>query len=472
MIDSLLELAADTTDATALEALAALVRSGHCPPRQASDAARAVLRRQRSVQAGDLVAVVEPDLRPEDLIDVLDQLIALASGEDADPWRLPLSPTGLIAASHVDLPAVTERIIGHLGSGDERTRQAGADAACVLLAEDAGRVVALGQPLAASVRGSDSGYAGYPHPASAALRALAEAWRGHPELTRRIVENEAAAAGQEARDELARVPWFLERFREPWDAPEPATAEAISFIVRRAGGDWGDEAAFHSADHLADLARELPGAVAGHVDSMLGAILAMSAPDPGPPGPSEAGTLPTAANGEQEMVAALERQSARIRRDSTRRRLARAIGRCASASSAVVLAKVEALFSASTGDERHDRTVRSAMLDVLEETVSPETLRDILPITYTALLHADQVIRRGGIDLWVACAGVADSLPAELSELAVPLVEDKYVIVHRRMLERIPRLSFPPELKARLLPLVRGYQELAIAASRPISGHL
>ncbi len=85
LIDSLLELAADTTDATAFEALTVLVRSGHCPPRRALDAARPVLRRQRSVQAGDLLAVVEPDLRPEDLTDVLDQLIALASGEDVGP---------------------------------------------------------------------------------------------------------------------------------------------------------------------------------------------------------------------------------------------------------------------------------------------------------------------------------------------------------------------------------------------------
>ena len=364
---------------------------------------------------------------------------------------------GLIAASHVDLPAVTERIIGHLASDDESTRQAGADAARLLLAEDAGRVVALGQPLAASVRGPDSGYAGYPHPASAALRALADAWRGEPQLTRRIVEAEAAAAGQEARDKLARVPWFLERFREPWDAPEGATSEAVSFIVRRAGGDWGEEAAFHSADHLAGLARDVPEAVAAHVDGMLGAILTMCGPGPGRPEAGGAGALPAAADREREMVAALERESARIRRDGARRRLAKAIGRSASASSAVVLAKVEALFSASTGDERHDRAVRSAMLDVLEEAVSPKTLRDILPITYTALLDPDQVIRRGGIDLWVSCAGVAESLPAEVSELAVPLLEDRYVIVHRRMLEQIPRLSLPLDLIPRILPVVSGW---------------
>ena len=63
-----------------------------------------------------------------------------------------------------------------------------------------------------------------------------------------------------------------------------------------------------------------------------------------------------------------------------------------------------ALFSATTGDERQDRAVRFTMLDVLEEAVSPETLRDILPVTYTALLDPDQSVRSGGIDLWAACA--------------------------------------------------------------------
>ena len=97
------------------------------------------------------------------------------------------------------------------------------------------------------------------------------------------------------------------------------------------------------------------------------------------------------------------------------------------------------------------------MLDVLEEAVSPETLRDILPITYTALLDRDQIVRSGGIDLWAACAAIADSLPAELSELAIPLLEDRYVIVHKRMLEQIPRLTFPANLVPRLLPIVLGW---------------
>ena len=129
LIDSLLELATDTTDATAFEALRFLVRSGHCPPRRALEAALSVLRRNRSVDAGKLLALVEPELRTEDLPDVLDQLIALASGEDSGPWHLPSSPDGLIAASHVDLPAVTERIIQRLKSDEEWPREFAADAA-------------------------------------------------------------------------------------------------------------------------------------------------------------------------------------------------------------------------------------------------------------------------------------------------------------------------------------------------------
>lgn len=450
LVDSLLELAEDAADATAFHALEALVRSGRCPPRRALDAACAVLACQRSIEAGRLLAFLEPELHPDDLPDILDQLISLASGEEFRLWPLPSSPDGLIAASHVDLPAVTGRIIEHLASDDERTREVGADAARVLLALDSTRIVALGPPLAASVRGRERGYADYPHPTSAALRALAEGWRGEPELTRRIVEDQASGASQDVKDELSRVPRFLRRFREPWDASAAATSEAISFVVRRAAGDWGDEPADHAADHLQSLAREVPDAVAAHVTEMLGVILALCAPD------RDASAFAAQTNVPRP-EAALERESLRIGRNARRRRLAGTVGRCASVDPAAVLGPVQGLFSASTGDDGHDRVVRTTMLDVLEEAASPATLRDILPILYTALLDSDQVVRGAGINLWVACASIADSLPAELTEVSVPLLEDKYAVVHRRMLKRIPRLHLPADLAPRLLPIVYGW---------------
>jgi hypothetical protein len=231
-------------------------------------------------------------------------------------------------------------------------------------------------------------------------------------------------------------------------------------VVRRAAGDWGDEAADHAADHLTSLAREVPEAVAAHTDALLGAILSLCAPD------RDTQALPTDA-GVPAALAAMERESLRVRRDARRRRLAETVGCCSSVKPAEVLASVESLFAATTGDERHDRAVRTTMLDVLEEAVSAATLRDVLPITYTALLDADQAVRRSGIDLWVACAGIAETLPAELAELSVPLLEDPFVIVHQRMLEQIPELHLPADLALRLLPIVNGWVVTYAAAPDP-----
>jgi hypothetical protein len=396
------------------------------------------------------MAVLEPELRPDDLPPIVDQLIALASGDEYDPWRPLASPDALIAASRVDLTAVTDRIIDRLASDDDSTREAAAEAAGILLAIDPTRVVALGTPLAASIRGPDTGYAGDPHPAAVALHALAEAWRAEPARTRTIVEFRAGEASDDARAQLARVPWFLQRFREPWDASTAATSAALAFIVRRAGGDWGDEAADHAAEHLTDLASDLPDAVAAHADELLGAILPLCAPD------RDTATVGTN-NAVNPTVAALEGMSLRIRRDARRRRLAQAVGRCASVKATEVIGAVQALFSATTGDDDHDRAVRTTMIDVLEEAVSPETLRDVLPIVYSALVDRDQVVRSAGIDLWVACAGVADPLPTQLTELSVALLQDTYVVVHRRMLDQIPRLRLPTDLAGRLLPIVAAW---------------
>jgi hypothetical protein len=102
-----------------------------------------------------------------------------------------------------------------------------------------------GLPLAAGVRGPDAGYAGYPDPAAAALRALAEAWRGEPTLTRRIVEAHAATVDSDARDELSRVPDIplaeiqplsdVHGARYVWRALEPVE-------LLQAAGRWADAA--------------------------------------------------------------------------------------------------------------------------------------------------------------------------------------------------------------------------------------
>jgi hypothetical protein len=445
LVDTLLGLASDTADPTAFAALRELVRGGRCPPRRALDAALAALRQYRSPEAGDFLAFLRPELVAADLPDVVDQLINLASGDAYDRWRPPAAPAGLRAAAEVDLPLVSDHLIAQLATDDEWTRHIAADAARVVLRQDPTRVVALGPALAASIRGPDVGYAGYPHPAGAALNALAAAWRDEPATTRTIVEAHAAGAPPEVQGELARIPWLLQRFRGPWDASDPATTEALDFLIRRAGGDWGDEAADHAVDTLESLSRDLP-AVAAHVDALIGHVLALCTPEPAP-------VIDTAANPVARQMEAMERASRRIRRDARRRDLAKAVGRSAAFDPAKVLGSVLPLFTATTGDESYDRTVRTTLIDALEEAVSSETLRDLLPIVYSALLSDDPVVRGAGVDLWAACARVADSLPDELNDLAPALLADEYVAVHRRMLDQLPRLGLPARLAPTLLPI-------------------
>jgi hypothetical protein len=127
---------------------------------------------------------------------------------------------------------------------------------------------------------------------------------------------------------------------------------------------WGEEAANHAAEHLAGLAREIPRAVAAHTDEMLGAMLTLCAPAP---------DTPTAATeiGEAATVDALDRASQGGRRGARRRHLAEAVGSCASVDPAAVLVSVQGLFSATTGDQDHDRAVRVTMLEVLEKPSHP-----------------------------------------------------------------------------------------------------
>ena len=477
LVDSLLELAEDIADGTALEAIHALVLAGACPPRRALDVALHILAGERSVEAARLLALLEPELQSSDIPPLLDRLIDLTSGSDLGPLHEPVSTQGLIAASHIDLTVVIDGILEHLGGLDDRRREAGAVAAGVLLRADPTRVVALGPPLAASVQSRERGYAGYPHPNSAALGALADGWRGDPTFTRRVIEDAAALGSQEAKDELSRVTWVLLRHRQPSDATTAATSEAIDFLVRRASGDWGEEAADRAAELLLSLVKDIPDAVAPHTQALLGTVLSLCAPRAAE-GPLELGAATLSA------LDVLEQGTLDIRRASRRRRLAGAIGGCAAVDPAGVLSAVYGLFLTTTGDDDHDRTVRTTMLDVLEKAVSPNTLRDVLPILYSALLDGDHFVRRAGIDLWAVCIGAADALPSEVTALAQPLLED--VDVHRRMLEKLPYLHLPAELAQTLVSIAARWVQVygtveptrtdglnsAIRALRSLAGQL
>jgi len=449
LVTSLLDLAVDTAEPHAFTAVIDLVRADRCDSRAAVEATLAVLPGHRVPEAARILSVFRDQLRAEDLPPVLDRLVELAARRD-NPWRrLPPQPDGLRAAAAIDLTAVTAHLITRLGSDDEWTRADAADACTVLLTDEPNRIIVLGPALVASIRGEDTHYLGDPSPSTSATRALAEAWRGEPDTTVSIIESGAASLPAEARPELVRTVWFLKRWREPFDLTDAAADAAVAFCVRRLGGGWGSRAADRAADELERLARDAPTRTLRYVDALLGELLVLSAaPEPSPL------TVPTRPGVPAEL-AALDRMNTAVSRNARRYKIARTVGQLVGAASADVLPRVLALFETDSGDQVRDREVRVALLTVLEQAATGRLLRDLLPVAYSALLGADQVVRAAAVRLWAACVRVAeDAIPDELAELAEALLTDRYVIVHRAMLDHLPQLRLPARLAPRLLPIV------------------
>lgn len=182
---------------------------------------------------------------------------------------------------------------------------------------------------------------------------------------------------------------------------------------------------------------------------MLGELLALAAtPEPSPL------TVPVPPGVPAEL-AALDRMRMAISRNARRNKVARKVGQLVAAGSVDVLPRVLAQFEADSGDEIQDREVRVALLTVLEKAANGRLLRDLLPVAYSAVLGTDQVVRAAAVGLWAACVRVPeDAIADEITDLAEALLTDRYVIVHRAMLDHLPQLRLPARLAPRLLPVV------------------
>jgi hypothetical protein len=452
LVESMLEMAVDTAEPTVFTALMELARAGRCRPRSVMEAALAVLPSQRLPEAGQTLALFGDVLHPDDLPPILDALTQMAAGRDAPWYQLPPAPEGLLAAAAVDLTAVTAHLIERLASDDEWQRADAAKAARLLLAADPGRVIALGPAVVRSIRGQDQGYAGEPHPAAAAVGALAEAWRGEPDTTVRAIESGARDLPSDARVALVGTVSFLRRWREPLQVSDDAARTAVAFCFHRLSGDWGEDAADRAGILVEELAGEIPEHLVSHVDALISQVLSLCAA--GVPSLLETG----AGAGAPAAIAALERENRQILRHARRRRVAHAVGELARHDPKSVLTRVLTLFDARSGDHAQDRRVRVTLLEALGKAAGAGLLRDLLPVLYTALLGDDQAVRAAAIRLWAACAGIAGGeLPEEFAELAEPMLNDRYVVVHKAILDHLPQLGLPARLAPALLPAVAAW---------------
>ena len=448
LVETLLGLAAATAESTAFVALSELVKAHQCEPRAVVEAALGALAVRPEAQAAKLLYNFKDDLRQNDLPIVLDRLITMVSRQ-AEPFGPEPEPEGIRAAADVDLQAVLDRLIDLLDSNNESERGAAADAAAILLYETSSLVTVLGPALVTSIQAKDRGYGGDPHPGASAARALAEGWRGAPEQTMSIIEDNAARLSDDARAVLVRTVWFIHRWREDWNAPEAAGLFAVEFCLRHIGGDWGEEAAKQASEEIGYLANEIPHLFVPNMDALVGVILRLTAP-------VEKSPLTAVPPKElSDPLFAMERFSAEITRNAIVGRLAAAMGKAARIKPDTVLPKMLPLLQSEVGDDNQTQQVRLIILDAFEEAVCPALLREIVPVTYTALLSTEAAVRAKGIDLWAACARVANgNLPDTFIGLAEIMLSDKYRIVHKRMLSKLPQLRLPERVSSRLLGIV------------------
>ncbi|MDO3402668.1 hypothetical protein QWI29_21705 [Mycolicibacterium neoaurum] len=438
LVESMLEMAADTGEPALFVALGALVCTGRCDARQAVEAALAVLSSAPVKEAADLLAAFPRCLYGKDLPAVLDRLVELAAGKDLIVQTVPAAPLGFLAAASADLSQVSDDLVARLRSDDDQIRADAAAAAEQLLATDPAPLSVLGPALISSCRAEGMGWAGDPHPSLHAARALAAGWRADPTTCVQMIEAAASDSGVVDRVGLMRVANVLCGDDLAELSPEAAEA-VVRFCVARLRGDWGDGAADMAIEALSNAGEMIAEKLLPHAETLLGYVI-----DPDEPRPSRL-------NARREDD---RRTGANYGVIARRLGTARLLGQLARRGGSRILEPVLTVFTAESGDAEQDTAIRMALLTALNEAATAGELRDLLPIVYAGLLAPDQQLRAQAIDLWVRCAEIGhDAIPANLADLAEVLLADPYVVVHQTMLRRIARLGLPRDVVPRLLDI-------------------
>src|SRR5439155_10066976 len=192
---------------------------------------------------------------------------------------------------------------------------------------------------------------------------LAQAWRGEPLLTVKLLEASAPKLGDEAKALLVQVVRFLQSWRGPWDASEAAGIAAVEFCIRRLSGDWGLEAADDASRELESLSDEIPHLVARSIEALIGVLLGMTADRPISP------LLTAEPVKRNNPLEAIERASVKMARNARLGRIADIIGRAARVNPTAVLPKILPLLQTDFGEQEQAKEMRFCILDALEEAL-------------------------------------------------------------------------------------------------------
>lgn len=379
--------------------------------------------------AAELVVALRPGLSPGQLRPAFRSIARLAAPLlDFGPRPQPDLAALRVAAAH-DLPGLLDELQTMIGSAEPHERRIGAGAAAQLIEFEPSVSAVLVRPLmeALSLPGSLENFMGSPRGEIQA--GLRSAFLADPEGTVAIFEQRADAVSEEIRSALFHVlDGVIRGAGLEATIPAAAAEQTIDAAFRRLGGDWGNELAFHAAE-LIDLAAQWrPGLMTSRVDQLFGALMTHTA---APLEQPSALALP--ASESPPALQALEVMGRRSTRAAIIRNLREALGHLVPHAPEAVARNVMGIIEAQEVTSEEALELRDEAVRLLGDLGKrPEMLNDVLPMLWTALVHADQRVRAQAVAAWRMIAAVhGDALPRDLAEILPALLEDTFVIVHQ-----------------------------------------
>lgn len=420
-----------------LEALDCLERAGRIPVDRLLEAALWQLSERPSRVATSIAIRLRDGIRAGDLTLGIPHLVWLG-GTPTEPFeRSQPYPEAIALAADVDLPGLLDELCDGIGDVEDQSRRgrwASAVAELAIARPETAEVLA--EPVARSLLlpGSGSLYAGSPH--SGIHSALVAVLSAKPIEVDAIFVRVAPHLTEEARKSVFHAyDTALSVRRGSADhLSDEAVAVLLDAVFTRLQGDWGWEVADRAVDSLDSISRDNPRLLAGRVDAVFGALLAMVADHTSAGTEFGAATLLQPPN----PLSGLERQGRVMMRDANVRRLRDVVGRLAALEPESTLAGVEAIVDRNPlgNSEAGDELLSNAVALLGDLGTISELGPRVLPRLVTLSLSQDVVLRTRAITaLGKLQATPHRELPADVLELLPGWLTDPYKGPHRQAVE-------------------------------------